>query len=96
MTIDPRIDLLDTAWRREHLAELLNYPIGADRILTVGRRYPVEIETLRHHRFPLLVIFDSAAIRAARACAADGSRVLLTIEGSDDGRSQIVTKVERV
>lgn len=96
MTTDPRIDLMDTEWRREHLAELLNYPIGADRILTVGRRYPVEIETLRHHRFPLLVIFNPEVIRAARACAADGARVLLTIGASDDGRSQIVTKVERV
>ena len=94
--IDERIDLPESDTCREWLKQLLDYPLGADRILSVGRRYPTEIQTLRHHRFPFVVIFDGAICREARKAAADGARVQLTIEATHDGRTEYVTKLERV
>ena len=96
MTSDERIDLPETAWRAELLKEVLNYPIGADRILSVGRRWPVEIVTLRHHAFPPIVCFDVQIIREARALAAEGARVRLSIDVSRDGRTTSLIGVERV
>ena len=96
MTSDERIDLPETAWRAELLKEVLAYPIGADRILSVGRRWPVEIVTLRHHAFPSIVCFEAHIIRKARILAAEGARVSLSTEVSRNGRTTSLIGVERV
>ena len=81
---------------REQIKGVLDYPIGADIFLYVGRRYPVEVHTARHNMFPFPVIFDSALIREARACERDGARVMLTFEVSKDARTQRITDIKRV
>lgn len=96
MQADERVDLPDSAMHRERLAELMDYPAGVDRIVRVGRRYPVEIETLRLHRFPFAVCFSPAIVVEARRCLAAHARVRFTYEVTRNGRTRYVTAIERV
>ncbi len=96
MNADSRIDLPDSPMRRERLAELKDYPAGVDRIVRVGRRYPVEIETLRLHDFPFAVCFSPAIVVEARRCLTDRARITLSFEATRNGRTRYVTAIERV
>lgn len=81
---------------RERIKGVLDYPIGADMFTFVGKRYPIEVHTVKHGTFPFPVIFDTAIIREARACERDGARVMLSWEASQDARTVTLVKIERV
>lgn len=56
------------------LENVMNYPIGADLILSVkdrGMHRPAEIVTARHRAFPLLVIHDRTLIAQAMLARED-------------------------
>lgn len=62
------------------LEKVLNYPIGADLILSVkdrGTHRPAELTTARHRTFPLLVIHDRQLMAFAQVCEHNGWRVKL-------------------
>lgn len=62
------------------LEKVMNYPIGADLILSVndrGRHRPALVVTARHRVFPLLVIHDRTLIAQAKVCEHNGWRVKL-------------------
>ena len=80
------------------LEKLLNYPIGADMILSVKERgwRPAEITTARHGKFPLLVIHDRALIAKAREAQLAGWRVMLETKIPAGGGDVYVSNIERV
>ena len=80
------------------LEKLLNYPIGADMILSVKERdwRPAEITTARHGKFPLLVIHDRALIEKAREAQLAGWRVMLETKIPAGGGDVYVCSIERV
>ena len=80
------------------IERVINYPIGADMILSVKERgwRPAEITTARHGKFPLLVIHDRALIAKAREAQLAGWRVMLETKIPAGGGDVYVCSIERV
>lgn len=81
------------------LEKVMNYPIGADLILSVkerGLHRPAEITTARHRQFPLLVIHDRALIAHAKVCERNGWRVKIETKIPTGGGDVYVSNIHIV
>lgn len=80
------------------LNRVLNYPIGADLILSVIPRgwRPAEIITAKRSKIPLLVIHDRALIAKAQKAADEGWRVMFETKIPRGGGDEYITKIEQV
>lgn len=82
----------------EKLNRVLNYPVGADLILSVIPRgwRPAEILTAKRSKIPLLVIHDRELIAKARKAADEGWRVMFETRIPRGGGDEYITKIEQV
>lgn len=66
---------------REDLARTIGAPKQGDRIVHVQRTpsFPVRLETARHFRDPLLVVWNWRVLMTAKQAAREGWRVQLTV-----------------
>lgn len=82
----------------EALQRVLNYPVGADMILSVIPRgwRPAEILTAKRSKIPLLVIHDRELIEKAQKAADEGWRVMFETRIPRGGGDEYITKIEPV
>lgn len=80
------------------LDRVLNYPIGADMILSVIPRgwRPAEILTAKRSKIPLLVIHDRELITKAQKAADEGWRVMFETRIPRGGGDEYITRIEQV
>lgn len=82
----------------EALQRVLNYPIGADMILSVNDRgwRPAELLTAKRRTIPLLVIHDRELILKAKRAEREGWRVMFETKIPRGGGDEYITRIEQV